>query len=454
METDKFIPPPGSNVSAENIFVMKNTFAEHGNEIEEIISKKLPFTVRWGILFFLLLLILIGVICWFIQYPDIVIAKAKLNCINAPKEVVTRTDGKLVAIAIKENENVQEGQLLGYMQRIANPQMIGRLHAQTDSIISLIEQNKTDEIIKYFPANSSPFEGGPERALGELQIAYQTFVQSFIIFKGYLTNGFYLRKKNMLSLDMNNIEKLHDILNTQKGLLQKDLSLTNETFTANESLASDKVISPFDYRNEKSKLIAKELSLPQINTSIVSNEGQQHEKLKEIAELENQISTQKNSFVQSVQTLKSQIQSWEYKYLLKAPISGTVSLAGFFQENQEVKSGQLLFHIQPANTNYFAEMLVPQYNFGKVKAGQKVFLKFQAYPFEQYGTVVGRIDFINSIPTDSGYLAKVSLPQGLITNYKKPLQYSNGLFAQADIVTENMRLLERFYYNMVKQIER
>jgi HlyD family secretion protein len=51
-------------------------------------------------------------------------------------------------------------------------------------------------------------------------------------------------------------------------------------------------------------------------------------------------------------------------------------------------------------------------------------------------------------------LAKVVLPNGLITNYKKPLQYRNGLFAQADIVTENMRLLERFYYNLVKQVKR
>ena len=143
-----------------------------------------------------------------------------------------------------------------------------------------------------------------------------------------------------------------------------------------------------------------------------------------------------------------------FRSLLKAPVAGTVLFAGFLQDKQEVKSGQLLFHLQPARTAYFVEMQIPQYNFGKVKAGQKVLLKFQAYPFEQYGSVVGKIDFINSVPTDIGYLAKVSLPDGLTTNYKKPLQYSNGLFAQADIVTDNMRLLERFYYNMVKQLKR
>jgi len=258
----------------------------------------------------------------------------------------------------------------------------------------------------------------------------------------------------MLASDMQNILKLHGILSDQKELMQQDLSLSNENFNANESLAKDRVISALDYRNEKSKLIAKQLSLPQINASIVSNESQQNEKRKEIAELENQIIAQKNVFIQALHTLKSQIEAWELKYLLKTPVSGFVSFTGFFQENQEMKAGQQLFYVQPENTSYFIEMLIPQYNFGKVKPGQKVLLKFQAYPFEQYGSVIGKIDYINTVPSDSGYLAKVILPEGLITNQKKPLKYSHGLFGQAEIIAEDMRLLERFYYNISRQLKR
>ncbi len=163
---------------------------------------------------------------------------------------------------------------------------------------------------------------------------------------------------------------------------------------------------------------------------------------------------QKSVFVQALQTIKSQIQAWEFKYLIKAPVAGTVYFTGYFQENQEMKIGQSLFYVQPVNTAYFVEMLIPQYNFGKVKQGQEVLLKFQAYPYEQYGSVTGKIGFINSVATDSGYLAKVVLTDGLVTTYKKPLLYRNGLFAQADIVTENMRLLERFYYNLIRQVKR
>jgi multidrug resistance efflux pump len=434
-----------------NVFSIKNTFIEHGNEIEEIISHKPPALVRWGTVYFLLLLMLIALICWFIQYPDIVVAQARLNSVNAPKQVLTRTDGKLLKIAVKENDKVEAGQIMGYMESIANPTLVMEIDKQLNSINDLIRQNRTDEIIQFFPSNSSALGISQEDskssigALGELQMPYQTFIQSFITFKDFLSTGFFLKKKKMLATDMQNIQKLHEILDIQNSLLQQDLALNNENFKMSESLAHDSVISVLDYRNEKSKLIARQLTLPQINASIVSNESLQNEKRKEIAELENQIIVQKNTFIQALLTMKSQIQTWESKYLLKAPVSGTVSFTGFFQESQEMSSGQILFNVVPDNISYYIEMLIPQYNFGKVKQGQEVLLKFQAYPYEQYGSVLGKIEYISNSSTDSGYLAKVVLPYGLMTNYKKNLQCRNGLFAQADIITENMRLLERFY---------
>ena len=451
METDKPILTPPNAGLKDDVFAMKNTFSNHGNEIEEIISNKPPLIVRWGTVYFFFVLMAIGLVSWFIKYPDIVVARAKLNSVNAPKEVITRTEGKLLKIAVKENEKVVAGELLGYMESIANPQSVQAISKQIDSINKLISQNRTDEVTDFFPDYSNQqFINN----LGELQTPYQTFIQSFITFRDFLSSGFFLQKKKMLQTDMKNIQKLNGILTEQKNLLNQDLNLSNENYNANKLLADDKVISSLDYRNEKSKLIAKQLSLPQINAAIVSNKSQQNEKRKEIAELENQIIVQKNIFVQALQTIKSQVQTWEFKYLLKAPVAGTVSFTGFFQENQQMKLGQTLFYIQPDNITYFVEMLIPQYNFGKVKTGQQVLLKFQAYPFEQYGTVFGKIDYISTSPSDSGYLAKVILPNGLLTNYKKPLQYRNGLFAQADIITENMRLLERFYYNLAKQIKR
>jgi HlyD family secretion protein len=421
------------------------------NEVQEFVGNKPNLIIRWGTSIFFIVFMLLATVCWFIQYPDLVTAKARLNSINAPKEVITRTDGKLQTILVQNDESVTAGAKLAFMESIANPVSVSEIKKRIDSISLFINQNKTNEIIRYFPDyTNQQFL----HELGELQQPFQTFIQSFISFRDYISNGFFLKKRNMLQTDISNIQRLHSILQEQQRLLQQDVSLTKETFDANESLAKDKVISLMDYRTEKSKLIAKQLTLPQVHSAIVLNETQQNEKKKEIAELENQIIVQKNNFIQALQTFSSQIEQWEYKYVLTAPVSGKISFAGFFQQNQFIKSGQLLFYVQPDSTQYFIETLIPQYNFGKIKAGQEVILKFKAYPYEQFGSVTGKIDFISTTPTDSGFLARVTLPHGLTTNYNKTLQYQYGLFAQADIVTENMRLLERFYYNIRKQLSR
>ena len=99
-------------------------------------------------------------------------------------------------------------------------------------------------------------------------------------------------------------------------------------------------------------------------------------------------------------------------------------------------------------------MMLPQYNSGQVKTGQQVLLKFQAYPFEQFGKVTGTINHISTMPADSGFLARVVLPAGLTTNYNRQLAWQNGLLADAEIITDDLRLLQRFYNNIRLQLQR
>lgn len=449
METKQAKEPSPMNEKAHEI--VADNLQLRSDEVQEFIGNKPHLIIRWGITVFFLVLTGLGIVCWFIQYPDLVTARAKLNSINAPKEVITRTDGKLQQILVKEGDSIVAGTTLAYIESIADPTAIVNLKNQVDSIILLTHQNKTDEIIRFFPDYTSQ---DFLNRFGELQQPFQTFMQSFITYRDFICSGFYLHKKEMLQTDIKNIYRSHGVLLQQKELLQRDLQLTDETFIANASLATDKVISAMEYRTEKSKLIAKQLSLPQVTNSIISNEGQQNDKRKEIAELENQMMVQKNNFIQALQTFNSNIAQWEHKYALKAPVSGRVSCVGFVEKDQLVKSGQLLFYVQPGNTGFFAEILIPQYNFGKIRPGQTVLLKFQAYPYEQFGSVAGKVDFISSTPVDSGFWARVALPDGLKTSYHKQLPYQYGLIAQADIMTENMNLVQRIYYNMRKQMDR
>jgi HlyD family secretion protein len=405
------------------------------NEVQEIISYRPVWILRNGItLFVIIISCLIGA-TFFISYPDVVHAGAMLTSINAPKEVKTKTEGKLIKLYAAEGRYVKQNELLGFMESRANHLEVMSLSKTIDEMQALMNSGEASIITRYLLQ--------PYQNLGEAQQPYQTFTQSFILFKQYLQNGYYLQKKTMLQNDMTYLQRLHANLLQQKEMQVEDLGLAKETFDANQSLKEDKIISPLDYRNEKSKYIGKSLTIPQISSAIISNESGQHEKEKEILQLENDIAQQKGIFTQALNTLKAQLDEWKTKYLLIAPIDGKVAFTGFMQDNQQLKNNQTVCFINPENTAYFVQVNIPQYNFGKIKQGQKVLLKLPAYPYQEFGAITGKLDFISNIPTDSGYIAKVLLPNGLETNYKRLVLYREGLSAEAEIITADLKLSDR-----------
>lgn len=419
---------------------------DQSEQLQDIVSTNPGFLVRWGNTLFLVILVLVVLACWFIRYPDLVHAPAKMTSINAPKQVICRTNGKLVKIFVSENQKVNRGQIIGYIESIGNHDAVLSLAITLDSIKILLDKGNSKLIKKLV---SSPAN------LGELQTAYQAFLQSWLSFENFTEEGFVKKKIEALEKNKINLQKLYKNLEEQKELQEQDLELVKKTFEANELLKKEKVISDFDYRNEYSKLINKKLSIPQIQSAIISNEGLQVEKEKEILELKNSIQQQNLIFQQSLNTFISQVNEWIKLYVLLSPIEGRVAFDSFIQENQQLTTGQIICFINPENSQYFAEITIPQSNFGKVRLGQKVLLKFQSYPFQEYGSVLGEIEFISNIPTlEDEYLAKVKLVNDLRTTYGKEVQFRNGLSANAEIVTNDLRLLERFYFSIVSQVKR
>lgn len=436
METDVSTRVSHSINKAVNNVSAKGHGFKNETEIEEIISEKPSFIVRWGISFIFVVLFFLLIVTWFIKYSDIVEAKGHLNSINAPKELLVHNSGKLVKLFATEGKIVHKDEIVGYMESIAEPEEVIRLSDYLDTLGAKLESRMAEQVQDCLPAPS--FSN-----LGELQASYQIFIQASSNFMNYLKNGFYLKKRKMLNIDMEYLQEMTFTLLDQKLLTEQDLALADTTFEAQEILSKEKVISAMEYRNEKSQHIAKKMALPQVLSAVINNESAKNEKQKEIAELDNQILQQKEIFTQATNTLKSQIREWKRKYIISAPITGEVIFSSFIQENQQLKQEQVLAFINPADSRYYIEAVIPQNSFGKVRISQQAWVKFMAYPYEEFGKVKGQIDFISGISTDSGYLARLTLPDGLITNYKRTIQYRTGLTVRIDIITKKRRLLDR-----------
>jgi multidrug efflux pump subunit AcrA (membrane-fusion protein) len=407
--------------------------------LRDFISHRPGFLIRWGIPIFFFVLTSLAIGSYFIQYPDVVQASAKVHSINAPKQVVTKSGGRLVKLFTTDNKTVTSNEVIGYIESTAKHEEVIAIAALLDTLEYYADNNHVEEIPFYWNRAHRSFIN-----LGELQPAHQSFMQSFIGFKDYLSSGFYLAKKQMLVKDLQNTRRMLQTLQQQKNLQQQDLAITQQNYNVHDTLHKEALITELEYRGQQSQLVNKKMSIPQINASIIGNETQQNALQKEMLELDNQISQQRVGFIQVLSTYKAAVESWKQKYLLTSPISGTLVYAGFLEENQQLQQGQVVAYIVNDSNSYYVEMLIPQTNFGKVKPGQVVLLKFPSYPAQDFGIVKGRIAEIKNIPSDSGYLSKVLLPQGLITTYKKQLLFTEGLMAQANIITANKRLSERF----------
>ena len=90
-------------------------------------------------------------------------------------------------------------------------------------------------------------------------------------------------------------------------------------------------------------------------------------------------------------------------------------------------------------------MTVPSVCFGEVRVGQTVNVRLNGFPYMEYGMLKGKIRNISSVPDDgNGYIIDVIFPDGMVTTYKKKLDLIQKMDGTAQIITKDMKLIERF----------
>lgn len=423
---------------------LSNKINQRSELAQEFISNQPDFIEKWALFIFLGFLLLIFALTWFVKYPDVIEVKAILTSKNAPKEVISREEGHLVRIFVHNNDYVVPNETIAWIESTASHQEIIDLSRQIDLSISLLNLNQTAKVSELF---AKRFVN-----LGEIQPYYQEFITAWQKFNDYKNNGFYLQKKSMLLNDINSLNKVKGSIQSQKELTEKDVKLAEESYNMNKTLLDQNVLTKEEFRSQTSKFVNKQLALPQLNNALLDNETQKRTKLNDIHQLDHDMAQEQVIFWQTLQSLKSHVDEWLKRYVICSPVKGKIYFIIPLQENQYIQNGKLLGYINPKESDFYAEANLPQYNFGKIDTGLSVQLRFEAYPYQETGFVEGKLDYISSVPSDSGFRTTIRLTNGLITNNRNSLPYKNGLKAQALIITRNMRLLERLYYNVVKSL--
>lgn len=411
--------------------------------VQDILTRPPHWMIRWGNTLIFIILLLILFMSYIIKYPEFVPSQVIISSINPPEKLESRINSKIETLFVKDHQKVTKGQPLLILQSTAQYQDVLKLRDIVNSMESRQLQN--------FPlAETSGFK------LGEVQGDYNAFAKALTDEQLYTRLQPYapdnIAAEQSLSESRNRIQALQQ----QKRLEQAKYELSKKEFDRSQQLYGQGVISASELDQERIKLLQAGQSVENINLSI----SQLQEGVSGIQKTKSGVSinAQKDKVNFSSQTiqlfeqLRKSLNSWEQNYLFASSTDGSVSFQQYLGEHQFVKAGEVLITVMPDKPEaLIGRLTVPSTNSGKIMEGQKVLIKLDNYPFQEFGIVEGRVRNMSSVPDkDGNYYVDVNLPKGLTTSFNKKLTFNKELKGNAEIVTKDLRLIERFFYQFRK----
>lgn len=411
--------------------------------VQDILTQPPHWMIRWGNTIIFIILIMILLMSYFIKYPEFVPAPIVVTSQNPPEKIQVTVNSKIEKIFIKNHQEVKKNEILMVMQSTANYKDVLELKKLLDSI--------TPNQLRAFPLHeASHFK------LGELQGDYNSFAKAFQDENLFTRLQPYAPENLAANQSITEARIRIANLKQQKNLEITKYELTKKNYQRSQELFNQGVIAAMELENEKIKFIQAQQNLENINISL----SQLQESISNLNKTKSgtAINTEKDKITYSSQTLqlfenlRKSLKQWEQTYLIISSTNGMASFQQFFGENQFVKAGDPIISILPDHTEQLVgRMSVPTTNSGKIIPGEKVLIKLDNYRFQEYGIIEGKVQNISLIPDDKGnYYVDVVLPKGLKTSYNKTLKFDKELRGNAEIVTQDLRLIERFFYQIRK----
>ena len=410
----------------------------YSEEVRDVLSAPPKAIFKWGNTILLVFILLLLFLSWFIKYPDIIRAEVLITTQIPPEKLVAKTSGKIQAILIDDKKIVNENTPLAVIENAANYKDVFLLKAITDTI-SL--------------SNSKfPFDKLQAVQLGEIENSFAMFQKEYIASELNKQLQPYKVESSAQSFEAKQLRERLQLLEGQKEINQSELQLLKTDVERYEKLFNKGIISAQEIEKQRlvylqAKKNYKSLlsSISQLKSSI--NELNRSSKTTVINESTTSINLER-SVMQSFYQLKKAIKDWELNYVFRSSVKGTVSFLQIWSENQTINAGENMFSIIPSTEKgYIGKVKAVAQNSGKLQIGQKVNIRLANYPDREFGVIEGKLKTISLTPDKEGnLLLNIELPNGLQTSYKKQINFQQEMTGTADIVTEDLRLLERLLY--------
>ncbi|MDG1573289.1 HlyD family efflux transporter periplasmic adaptor subunit [Robiginitalea sp. M366] len=416
-------------------------------EVQEVLSKPPKWIIRYGITIVFFITALILLLSSLIKYPDIVEAEVLVTTSSPAEHIIARSSGALDTIYFDNGSQVSKQDVIGVIRNTARTNDVYQLKGYIDTF------DVSKDVLEF------PVESFNQYSLGDVGPMYTLFANDILEYRLLEKLGTY---KNEIQANRQSLSELTQQLNSQifqRRLLEQEYNLFLNDFSRYETLFSKGVISQQEMEGKKIEKLNFENRISTMSISI--------SKLRETLSSSNYMlrSTELNrteeslrilgSLAQNLNALKKAILDWEYSFVLKASIEGKVSFKEFWGPNQFVSAGLEVFTVLPNRSEgLVGRLIIPSQNSGKVKIGQDVNIKLDNYPYQEFGFLQGKVVNKSFSPdSNNNYFVFISIPDGTLTTYGERLPFDQELLGIAEIVTNDLSVVERIFNKLRKVLQ-
>jgi membrane fusion protein len=234
-----------------------------------------------------------------------------------------------------------------------------------------------------------------------------------------------------------------------------------ETFKRYEVLLKQDFVSKDEFLAKQNELNEMRIRQQNSNRDLLVLERDASATQKDLEALRSRYGNQRSELERGISNTKQEFSELEARrrVIVTAPVNGTVSLLQA-ELGQSVEAGRSLLQLVPTDSRLRVRLYVPSRAAGFVKIGEPVLLRVDAFPYQKYGQLTGKVESVsaaamdstelltNALPGEAVFSVMVSLPEQLFSRSPEgsaptqTLKLQAGMKVEADLLHENRRLYE------------
>ena len=426
---------------------------------------------------------------WFGEIDKVGKAQGKLVPKGETYKIESLESAKVSYIAVQEGQEVVPGDLIARLDSEQQTKEVERLTNLLDSyrqelrqqryLLEKVEvESKTHQLIAQAEVRSQ--RSAIESAIAEAEVTKDLLQQRQSELQAHAARQ--KRVQNLSSLEQDKLSQINLELQEHQRRLERLKPLLEEGAMSQEAIfqaqqaqrQSQQQLTDNKLQgitNISEQIFRSEQALRDMESRITESQGDLVSGQKKIeqleAELERKRADQRRLELetqQKVEQLKLEIGQTEAKIAetdnklaaatsllekrsLRAPVGGTVLSFNVVNTGKVVQSGETVAEIAPQGAPLVLSAIVPDREAGFIEQGMEVKVKFDAYSYQDYGVISGKVISVSANTKSdeqlgTGYRIKIELERNYVVDENQKIWFKPGQTATADIVIRRQRVID------------